>query len=256
MKIAGTPWNSSQKRRKEKPKKGARPKNKHKQYQVLHDLIQSHEWSQCLGQCLERPEDVHSFVNGMSVLHCSLHNRPEIRDAAAQEHAAQHTDKEATSFYELVDYLLATAPELIFSVDGLGYTALHVACSKNACVPLVRRILDRCSRPPSASSLAKLLGMSLDIAETILEFVPNPALQKDKQGKTPLFLACQRSKKRHNYKPNIDVVKLLVEHSPEAVGIQDKTCRTPLDVVKHQGKSQDILQELLQAQSRVDMSGK
>lgn len=227
---------------KTRAKKGAGPNKKRQSSPALFKLIKSQKWSECLRWSSSHPEDVRHVEDGMSVLHFALHKRPEISDAPLAH------PKEAV-FLEFIDFLMKTMPELISSVEGLGYTPLHVACSTNSCAHLVRMILNRC--PPSSSSLEEILGMPLDVSNKMLEFLSNPALMKDKQGKTPLFLACQRSKKRKN-KPRTDVVKLLLEYAPEAMSIQDKTSRSPLDVAMHQGKSQDLVELLSKQQNRAE----
>jgi ankyrin repeat protein len=201
---------------------------------VLFKLIRSQDWPECLNRCYSHPEDTNHIECGNSVLHYALHNRPEINDDDASPNL-----KEA-AFLQLIECLLETNPALLSSVDDLGYTPLHVVCSKNPSALLVQMILKYCP-PTDAHFLQQMLSVPLEVAEKILEFVPNPAVTKDTHGKTPLFLACQRSKKRKNERLNCEVVKLLVEYAPEAVDIKDNTFRTPLDIVRHQKNSEEIV---------------
>lgn len=202
-------------------------------------LIQSQQWDECRNWCSAHPEYIHSFENGQSVLHCALQKRPEISDPPTSDQSA--------SFLSFVDHLMGAAPQLLCAVDGLGYTPLHVVCSKNPCAVLVRRLLHRC--PPTAVSLKEMISnpIPLEIAVKILEFVPNPCLLEDAHGKTPLFLACQRSKNRKNERLNADVVRLLFLRAPEAATAKDKTGRSPLDIVRRQRDSEDILDILTTA---------
>ena len=207
---------------------------------TLFSLIRSQDWPECLKRCSSHPEDMEHVEYGNSALHYALHKRPEIDDSSPNP-------KEA-AFLQLIDCLLKAKPWLLSSVDVLGYTPLHIVCSKNPSALLVQLILKYC--PPTARSLQPMLSLPLEVTKQILEFVPNPAVTKDKHGKTPLFLACQRSKKRRNERINCEVVRLLCDYAPAAAGIKDNTLRAPIDVVDRHQKNVEEIVELLGTASR------
>jgi len=170
--------------------------------------------------------------------------------ADGADNDANELDEGDRRFFNSVNCALKVRPELISTVDKhLGYTPLHRVCSRihrssndsnNLDAAFVRRFLECC--PPTHPQLQPLLPMAVppEVAANIVQFVPNPCLMKDSHGKTPLFLVCQRSKKRHHGRPDYAIAKLLYRYAPEAACIPDKTGRTPVEILQRQNaKTED-----------------
>jgi hypothetical protein len=206
----------------------------------LHVAIRSLDWHQALARCSDHPEDMlYVASNGYSMLHVAL-------EKYGFDPKAKRISDDI--FFPLVEKLSqANRHALTCVCKCKGYTPLHVACSSCHHPPSVKLLLNRC--PPDAGTLQRILDnchfhhIPLELSHRILEYVPNPALMQDKHGKTPLFLACQFSKKRLNItctESLVKIVSMLVRRFPEAKDIVDNTGRTPLEVVKQQKKFLDL----------------
>ena len=210
------------------------------------DMAIKQKWEAALTRCQNHPEDMrYSNLSG-SLLHFVLFSHRR-RDSSAEHEEA---------FCRLLEQLMSFNPNMLFAVGSLGYTPLHIACSKDSLRSVcILELLLRRSVPPDVKELQKLLldcympldtSIPIDIVHHIYQFLPNAALMKDSQGKTPLFLTCQVSKNIPRREKKCTealrgVAKSLCESAPEAKNIADKTGRTPIEVVRGQKKYLDLI---------------
>lgn len=213
------------------------------------DLASRKNWTAALERCHTHPEDMYYGNMRGSILHFALWAHRRSHFTMDESIGA----KEEEAFCCFLDKLMTSNPDMISSVGSLGYCPLHIACSKDSLrnTHIVELLIKR-SVPPDAKELHDILcetlkvHIPLEIACRIATFLPNVALRKDSQGKTPLFLASQFSKniprrEKHCTDTLKDVVKMLVECAPKAKDIVDKTGRTPLEVVKKQKKYPELV---------------
>ena len=236
------------------------------------DLTSKQNWSEALQRCQTHPQDMdYADVRG-TMLHFALWSCRRI----------DPTPEDEATYGRFIDALMAHNPNMMFVTGSLGYTPLHIACSKDATrkSAIVATLLKR-SVPVGAETLqdimmneckGKIKDTTNDISDRlpclpsevlhrIVRYLPNAALIKDSQGKTPLFLACQVSKNVPRRDKSVtgtlrEVVKLLVEAAPKAKGVADKTGRTPLEVVRKQKRFHELEDVLSSGKEVVDLQRK
>mmetsp|Transcript_34674 Transcript_34674/g.70083 ORF Transcript_34674/g.70083 Transcript_34674/m.70083 type:complete len:250 (+) Transcript_34674:220-969(+) len=213
------------------------------------DLASQQSWAAALERCETHHEDMHYSETRGSLLHFALWSHRKAKFTMDESIAAGNEEL----FCRFLDKLMSANPDKLSAVGSLGYTPLHIACSKESLrnARVVEMLLRR-SVPLQSKDLSDLLhqtinaNIPLDISRRIVSFLPNGALMKDSQGKTPLFLACQFSKNIPRKDKRCtdtlkEVVEMLVKYAPEAKGIVDKTGRTPLQVVLKQKKYPELV---------------
>ena len=232
------------------------PPHPSKPTRTICDLAGKQNWSEALRRCQTHPRDMdYAEVRG-TLLHFALWSCRRVNQ----------TPEEEVTFCRFLDILMEHNPDMVFTTGSLGYTPLHIACSKDATRKgaIVATLLKR-SVPVGAEMLQDVMlneeeendkgnpdqmpRLPSEVFHRIVRYLPNAALMKDSQGKTPLFLACQVSKNVARRDKSVtdtlkEVVELLVRAAPEARGIADKTGRTPLEVVRKQKRFEE-LEEIL-----------
>lgn len=211
------------------------------------DLASHQNWAAALERCETHHEDMRYSETRGSLVHFALWSH---RKKFTMDESIAAGNEEL--FCRFLDKLMSANPDKLSAVGSLGYTPLHIACSKESLrnTRIVEMLLQR-SVPLESKELNDVLhqtinaNIPLEISRRIVSFLPNSALMKDSHGKTPLFLACQLSKNiPRNDKRCTDtlkeVVKMLVKFAPEAKDIVDKTGRTPLQVVLKQKKYPEL----------------
>lgn len=233
------------------------PPHMPKPTRAICDLARNQNWSGALQRCQTHPQDMdYAEVRG-TLLHFALWSCRRVNYQRPEDEAA---------YCRFLDALMVHNPNAIFATGSLGYTPLHIACSKDATrkSAIVATLLQR-SVPVGAETLQTILMMNeskkedgrhennpvqlpclpSEIFHRIVGYLPNTALVKDSQGKTPLFLACQVSKNVPRRDKSVtdtlkEVVELLVKAAPDAKGVADKTGRAPLEVVRRQKRFQEL----------------
>ena len=236
------------------------------------DLTSKQNWAEALQRCQTHPQDMdYADVRG-TMLHFALWSCRRVNQ----------TPEDEATYCCFIDTLMAHNSNVIFVTGSLGYTPLHIACSKDATrkSAIVATLLKR-SVPVGAEILQDIMisereakvedtensnrnrlpRLPPEVFHRIVRYLPNAALIKDSQGKTPLFLACQVSKNVPRRDKSVtgtlkEVVKLLVEAAPEAKGMADKTGRTPLEVVRKQKRFHELEDVLSSGKEVVDLQKK
>ena len=233
------------------------------------DLTSKQNWSEALQRCQTHPQDMdYAEVRG-TMLHFALWSCRRVNQ----------TPEDEATYCHFIDALMVHNPNMMFVTGSLGYTPLHIACSKDATrkSAIVATILKR-SVPVGAeilqdimmneckakvedtedSNYNRLPRLPSEVFHWIVRYLPNAALIKDSQGKTPLFLACQVSKNIPRRDKSVtdtlkDVVALLAEAAPEAKEMVDKTGRNPLEVVRKQKRFHELEDILSSGKEVVDL---
>jgi len=222
------------------------------------DFASKQNWVEALRRCRSHPQDMdYAEVRG-TMLHFALWSHRRVNQ----------TPEEEAVYCQLLDTFMAHNPDMIFAVGSLGMNPLHIASSKDSTRTgkVIATLLER-SVPPGAEQIQDIMMnnangkngyddvggnrgfqlpcLPLELYRRIVGYIPNTALMKDSQGKTPLFLACQVSKnipRRDKIVTDalMEIVDMLVKAAPKAKEIADKTGRTPLMVVRKQKKFQKL----------------
>mmetsp|Transcript_6604 Transcript_6604/g.13945 ORF Transcript_6604/g.13945 Transcript_6604/m.13945 type:complete len:279 (-) Transcript_6604:133-969(-) len=224
---------------------------------TLCDLASQQNWEAALERCNTHPEDM-NYKHGLrgSLLHFALwsHARQSNDERLNGAIATNKQTEQDAKFCLFLEKLITSNPDMISSVGSLGYTPLHIACQKDSLrnKKIIDILLKR-SVPLDATKLYDLLcedilpdiHIPVEVTRRISSFLPNTALMKDNQGKTPLFLASQLliipRREKHFTNTLKEVVEVLVKHEPSAKTIVDETKRMPVEVVKKQEKYPELV---------------
>jgi len=179
------------------------------------------------------------------------------------EEDEEERNDEDRAYRQFLDALMIRHPDAVFRTGTMGYTPLHVACSKESTrtAAIVGTLLVR-AVPVGADGLEEILKgacvtgkrkhvdgedgdgdgsgkvpalppLPSEVIRRIVQYLPNAALAKDERGQTPLFLACQAGRtvsRRDLLGMGAElrrVAELLLRAAPEAGGMADGTGRTP-----------------------------
>jgi ankyrin repeat protein len=134
----------------------------------------------------------------------------------------------------LIQALMVAYPESIMEKDETGKVPLIHACRRDAPLEIVKEVLtEETARAADTEGKAALhwaceYRASLEKIQLLVEISRGVLEMKDLYGRLPVHWECSVVSDR---KDKLPVVKYLVGEYPEAVTMQDKDGRTPLQMI-------------------------
>ena len=141
------------------------------------------------------------------------------------------------------EFMKSLTPEASCVKDGKGRIPLHYLCSNEVfSLDIVSEVLHTLKFSLESNDVGKEGDINLntplhlacknklvkaELLKCLVEFCPEAAKVKNRQGDTPLHLLCLNENVR------IEMVKAIANVIPEALGITDKTDKTPLGEGSH-----------------------